>query len=95
MANAKRLAQLMHSKPFTPQQRVVEYVEFAAEFGPISNIDPYGRKLNFIQYFMLDIFVPLICLLILLAYFIYRLCSMVFAKLAAMFRKISKRNKLE
>ncbi|MFH4980137.1 hypothetical protein AB6A40_006846, partial [Gnathostoma spinigerum] len=43
---AKHLAKMIRSKPMTPQERVVKYTEFAAEFGPITNFNPASLTLN-------------------------------------------------
>ncbi|KHN88814.1 UDP-glucuronosyltransferase 1-2, partial [Toxocara canis] len=56
--SAKRLAQMINSKPISARDRVVKYAEFAAEFGPFDNLDSAGVKLNFIQYYLIDIIVP-------------------------------------
>ena len=57
----------------TPTERVVKYAEFAAEFGELNNLVPYGRQLGYIEYFLIDIIIPAILLLLIIAYSFVRL----------------------
>ncbi|MFH4978077.1 hypothetical protein AB6A40_004786 [Gnathostoma spinigerum] len=70
---AKHLAKMIRSKPMTPQERVVKYTEFAAEFGPITNFNPASLTLNVFQFYMLDILIPFIVFALIFLYFIFRL----------------------
>lgn len=64
---------MMAKKPLQPDERVLQYAEFAVEFDVASNLDMYGRYLNFCQFYSLDVFLPLmgvvavICLLAIFA----------------------------
>ena len=49
---------MIRKKPISAVERVVQYAEFAAEFGHIENIDLASTKLNFFQYYLLDILIP-------------------------------------
>jgi len=51
---------MIAKKPFRPEQLLVKWTEFAGEFGSLPELDIYGRQLNFVTYYMLDIFVPLV-----------------------------------
>ncbi|KHJ98601.1 UDP-glucoronosyl and UDP-glucosyl transferase [Oesophagostomum dentatum] len=67
--NAERLSQMLRNQPISPTELLVKHVEFAARlsklyeryqlrifrFGRLPNLDPYGRHLSFIQYYLLDI----------------------------------------
>ncbi|VDD94006.1 unnamed protein product [Enterobius vermicularis] len=68
---AKRLQQLILQKPFSATERLIKYTEHAVVFGHIDNLDLASTKLNFFQYYLLDIIVPLIVLTtIFLRYFV-------------------------
>lgn len=62
------LRSLMTKKPLTPDERVLMYAEFAAEFDVFENLDIYGRRLNFFQYYSLDVVIPILLVLFLLAF---------------------------
>uniref|UniRef100_A0A183D6G5 glucuronosyltransferase n=1 Tax=Gongylonema pulchrum TaxID=637853 RepID=A0A183D6G5_9BILA len=57
---AEQLSRMIAKRPNSAKEQLIRHVEFAAEFGQIPNFDPYGRKMSFISYFMLDIIVPFI-----------------------------------
>ncbi|KHJ82427.1 hypothetical protein OESDEN_17879 [Oesophagostomum dentatum] len=60
--NAKRLASLMVNKPFPVKERLLSTVEFSTHHGKIENLDSYGRNLNTLQYYSIDVGVFLISL---------------------------------
>ncbi|VDO88996.1 unnamed protein product [Heligmosomoides polygyrus] len=53
--SAKRLSEMLLNQPITAKQLLVQHAEFAARFGRLPNLDPYGRQLSFIEYFLIDI----------------------------------------
>ncbi|CAJ0603982.1 unnamed protein product [Cylicocyclus nassatus] len=53
--NAKRLAEMLRKQPISPKELFLRHTEFAAKFGRLPNLDPYGRQLSFIQYYLIDI----------------------------------------
>ena len=55
---------LIKSKPESAEERIVKYSEFAAQFGNDNNLDMEGRNLNFIQFYCLDIVLPVFLILI-------------------------------
>jgi len=59
---------MMQTKPTTSLERVVKYSEFAAEFGRIENLEPYGLHMGYIEYFLIDIIVPAILFILLIGY---------------------------
>ncbi|VDK30594.1 unnamed protein product [Gongylonema pulchrum] len=75
---AERLSRMIAKRPNSATEQLIRHVEFAAEFGQIPNFDPYGRKMSFVSYFMLDIIIPFITILMLvlalLCYACYKLC---------------------
>uniref|UniRef100_A0A0M3IWD4 glucuronosyltransferase n=1 Tax=Ascaris lumbricoides TaxID=6252 RepID=A0A0M3IWD4_ASCLU len=63
--SAKRLAQMIRKKPISARERVIKYTEFAAEFGPFDNLNSAGVRLNFFQYYLIDILLPATLILVL------------------------------
>ncbi|CAJ0594202.1 unnamed protein product [Cylicocyclus nassatus] len=53
--NALKLSQMLRNQPIPPERLLVTHAEFAARFGKLPNLDPYGRHLYMAQYFLLDI----------------------------------------
>ncbi|KIH58118.1 hypothetical protein ANCDUO_11682 [Ancylostoma duodenale] len=53
--NAKRLSEMLVNQPISAKQLLVRHCEFAAIFGRLPNLDPYGRHLSFMQYYLLDV----------------------------------------
>ncbi|VDK45753.1 unnamed protein product [Gongylonema pulchrum] len=76
MLKAKQLARMIARRPNPSREQLIRHVEFAAEFGRIPNFDPYGRKMSFVSYFMLDIIVPFLLLVAMIVlgvlYLLYR-----------------------
>lgn len=70
---AKRLAEMIRKKPMSAKERVVKYTEFAAEFGHVDNLDSAAVKLNFFQYYLLDVIIPIVALLSLTVFLFTRL----------------------
>lgn len=62
--NAQKLAAMIAKKPMKPKELVVKWTEFVAEFKDLSNLDLAGRDFNFIKYYSLDIFIPVIVIAI-------------------------------
>ncbi|KAI6193283.1 UDP-glucuronosyltransferase [Aphelenchoides besseyi] len=67
-ARAKETSEMMQNKPMSPAEAVLRYTEFAARFDVASSLDIYGRRLNVIAFYNLDIFAFLILLVFLLLY---------------------------
>ncbi|CAD6197591.1 unnamed protein product [Caenorhabditis auriculariae] len=53
--NALKLAEMLEKQPNRPKDSFVRHAVFAATFGNMKSLDPYGRQLNFLQYFLIDI----------------------------------------
>ncbi|KHJ85515.1 hypothetical protein OESDEN_14758 [Oesophagostomum dentatum] len=63
--NAVRMAKLMKEKPFSPEERLVEWTTFAVENGVLDVLHVEGSRMNSIVYFNLDViavFIIFICL---------------------------------
>ncbi|KAK6752062.1 hypothetical protein RB195_003469 [Necator americanus] len=66
--NAKRLAEMLLNQPISAKQLVIRHSEFAAKFGRLPNLDPYGRHLSFIQYYLLDVIFVVMSVALLIVY---------------------------
>ncbi|PIO58689.1 hypothetical protein TELCIR_19871, partial [Teladorsagia circumcincta] len=53
--NAKRLSEMLINQPISARQLLIRHSEFAAKFGRLPNLDPYGRHLSMIEYYLIDI----------------------------------------
>lgn len=54
---ANDLSKLLNSSPFSPKELVVKHTEFVGQFGPLTQLDPYIRQLNWFQKTFTDIYV--------------------------------------
>lgn len=79
--NAQRLARMIAKKPMSAEERIVKYAEFAAKFGNDNNLDMYGRHLNFVQYYCLDIIVPVLIIFGLFVCLILKFLSLILRKI--------------
>ncbi|WKY07858.1 hypothetical protein Q1695_007387 [Nippostrongylus brasiliensis] len=53
--NAKRLSEMLLNRPISAKQLLITHCEFAARFGRLPNLDPHGRHLSYMEYFLIDI----------------------------------------
>ncbi|VDD88209.1 unnamed protein product [Enterobius vermicularis] len=83
-----QLAQIIAKKPMSAKERVVKYTNFAAQFGRISNLDNAGRKLNFFQYYLLDVITFLVLLVWLFFYIVILTLKLLIRNICS--RKITK-----
>lgn len=72
-------------KPLKPKEMVVKWTEFVAEFQDLSNLDIAGRDLGFIQYFLIDIFVPVLIAMLIVSYFAIKFVLFVYRKISSVF----------
>ncbi|VDM76109.1 unnamed protein product [Strongylus vulgaris] len=82
--NAKRLSEMLINPPISPKLLLLRHCEFAARFGRLPNLDPYGRQLSFVQYFLIDIAVvaaSVIAIVVFVALLLLRKCLSISAKL--------------
>ncbi|CAB3397357.1 unnamed protein product [Caenorhabditis bovis] len=54
--NAIRIAEMMRNKPFSPEERLVKWTQFAIENGVLEELHVEGSRMNSIVYFNLDVF---------------------------------------
>ncbi|GMR58252.1 hypothetical protein PMAYCL1PPCAC_28447, partial [Pristionchus mayeri] len=63
--SAERISQLLKTRPFSPEERLVKWTEFAITNGVLSHLNVEGARLSTIVYFNLDVIgVALLCLAI-------------------------------
>ncbi|XGW26409.1 hypothetical protein V3C99_007211 [Haemonchus contortus] len=77
--NAKRLAEMLINQPISAKQLFIKHSEFAAKFGRLPNLDPYGRQLSFFQYFLIDIFLVVIAALAVSIYIVVRILRKIYS----------------
>ncbi|GMR49583.1 hypothetical protein PMAYCL1PPCAC_19778 [Pristionchus mayeri] len=56
MEKAKQMAAMLRDRPFSAKENLVRNMEFLAKYGPLRMLDHEGTKLNFIQYYLIDVF---------------------------------------
>ncbi|WKY07833.1 hypothetical protein Q1695_007370 [Nippostrongylus brasiliensis] len=79
--NATRLSEMLLTPPISAKQLLIRHSEFAAKFGRLPNLDPYGRQLSFVEYFLLDVFLAIIAIIVLVVVvtiMIFRKCMSLF-----------------
>ncbi|GMS93938.1 hypothetical protein PENTCL1PPCAC_16113, partial [Pristionchus entomophagus] len=54
--NAKNMASMLKNRPFSAKEKLVRNMEFLAKYGPLRMLDHEGQNLNFIQYYLIDVF---------------------------------------
>ncbi|CAJ0576874.1 unnamed protein product, partial [Mesorhabditis spiculigera] len=72
---AAHISSMLKHAPLKPKDLLLKNVEFVAKFGSLPQLDPHGRQLSFIQYFLLDVLgALLLCALSILTvvYFVLR-----------------------
>ncbi|CAJ0580147.1 unnamed protein product, partial [Mesorhabditis spiculigera] len=52
---AKDLATMLKNAPFKPKELLLRNIEFVGRYGALPQLDPYGRHLSFVEYYLLDI----------------------------------------
>ncbi|KAE9546521.1 hypothetical protein FO519_010267, partial [Halicephalobus sp. NKZ332] len=67
----KMISKMIQSKPMTPEERVVKYAEFAAQFGATDVFQSEGRNLNFIQLYSIDVVGFLVFIIIAVIYLFF------------------------
>uniref|UniRef100_A0AC35U239 Glucuronosyltransferase n=1 Tax=Rhabditophanes sp. KR3021 TaxID=114890 RepID=A0AC35U239_9BILA len=69
---ATRLASMIADRPFTSKEIFLKHVAFAGKYGKLPELDLASRKLTFIQFYLLDIILPVLSGVLLFLYIIYR-----------------------
>uniref|UniRef100_A0A0N5B5A4 glucuronosyltransferase n=1 Tax=Strongyloides papillosus TaxID=174720 RepID=A0A0N5B5A4_STREA len=78
--NAKRTSNLLKNSPLHSVELLTKVVEFTAEFGPFPDLDMASRNMSIIEYYNLDIVVPILAFLLLCVVLFYY-CVSIIAKL--------------
>uniref|UniRef100_A0AC34FSE1 UDP-glucuronosyltransferase n=1 Tax=Panagrolaimus sp. ES5 TaxID=591445 RepID=A0AC34FSE1_9BILA len=66
LKNAKLLSKMIAAKPTKPEERVVKYAEFAAQFGDTGTLQIEGRHQSFIVLYSLDVITFLVTVIVLI-----------------------------
>ncbi|GMT22318.1 hypothetical protein PFISCL1PPCAC_13616, partial [Pristionchus fissidentatus] len=61
---ARAIKQMIADRPFSMKEIFVKNMEFLAKHGPLRQLDHYGRHLNFIQYYLIDVIVFVVIMVI-------------------------------
>ena len=64
---------MIRQKPVSSRERLVSYVEFVLKFGPLDNFDIAGNDLSFIQFYLIDIIVPVLVLILVIVFIVIRI----------------------
>ncbi len=88
--NARRIANLIRDKPYTAERRLIEWTEFVGKYGALPELRVTGQYLDIMQYFCIDIFVPLTMIAILFVYCTIRLFFTILMWSLARFVKLKK-----
>ncbi|VDP08820.1 unnamed protein product [Heligmosomoides polygyrus] len=92
--NVKRLSQMLRKQPVSPAHLLVSWAEFVAEFKTLDNLVPAGNKLNFFQYYSLDVIVFLSSVVAVIVFVLYMLLKFAFLKVCALFTSSAKQKKV-
>ncbi|GMS85944.1 hypothetical protein PENTCL1PPCAC_8119, partial [Pristionchus entomophagus] len=76
LLNAARISKMLANKPFSANEMLIKTVEFAAEFGPSNALRPQSYDMSWIAYHNLDIVVSVVVLILLFAYGIVKVLSL-------------------
>ncbi|RCN49869.1 UDP-glucoronosyl and UDP-glucosyl transferase [Ancylostoma caninum] len=71
--NAVRMSKLMREKPFSAEQRLIQWTTFAVENGVLDVLHVQGSRMNSIVYFNLDVIALVVAALFLLTCIVLRL----------------------
>ncbi|KAF1756712.1 hypothetical protein GCK72_013166 [Caenorhabditis remanei] len=76
--SAERLAEMLNNQPTDPKETLVKHVEFAARFGQLPSMDPYGRHQSYFEYYLLDIISIALLIILTVSYISFRILRCVF-----------------
>lgn len=81
-----RISTLIRTKPFNASERLVRFTEFVLANGGMKELLVEGRKIPFLKYHNLDIFVPLGVAFVFVCWFSLRLLTMLISRIT--FQKV-------
>uniref|UniRef100_A0A0K0F3G1 glucuronosyltransferase n=1 Tax=Strongyloides venezuelensis TaxID=75913 RepID=A0A0K0F3G1_STRVS len=79
--NAKMVSRRLNKRPIGSKSLLIEHVEFAAEFGRLDMLDLASRNMGMIEYYNLDIILPIFFGLLLSVYFLFKTVVKILRKL--------------
>ncbi|VDO24592.1 unnamed protein product [Haemonchus placei] len=88
--NVKRLSLMVQKKPVNPEHLLVKWTEFVAEFRTLDNLVPAGTKLNFIQYYSIDVIGTLLLIVITFLFIVYKTVKLLVLKCCCRSKKAKK-----
>uniref|UniRef100_A0A1I7Y4G3 glucuronosyltransferase n=1 Tax=Steinernema glaseri TaxID=37863 RepID=A0A1I7Y4G3_9BILA len=86
-AAVERMQRMVKKKPIQPEELLLGWTEFLAEFKTLPNLVPYGTKLGLIHYHNIDVMAVLATIVLLLLTVLYALLKMVFRVGKCLLRK--------
>lgn len=70
--NIKKLSEKVLHRPFSAEETLIKWTEFLAEYKDLSQMNPAGNDLNFIEYHNLDVFWTLGFIFFFICYVFYK-----------------------
>lgn len=89
---AKQLKAMIRAKPVKPEQLLVRWTEFAAEFGMLENLQPFGTRLGFVQYYQIDV---VLFLVLIAAAVLWLLVKLILLPVRLAIRRLGRESKLK
>ncbi|EGT30689.1 CBN-UGT-49 protein [Caenorhabditis brenneri] len=71
--NAVRIAKMMREKPFSPEERLTKWTQFAIDHGVLEEFHVEGSRLNFLVYYNLDVIGVALAILLFVLYVVLRI----------------------
>ncbi|GMS92049.1 hypothetical protein PENTCL1PPCAC_14224, partial [Pristionchus entomophagus] len=88
---ARATGEMIRNRPFSPRETFVRNMEFMARYGPLRMLDHYGKNLNFVQYYLLDVFAFLLSIVV----FVGITCYWTFRKTFMFCRNLVRKSKTD
>lgn len=79
--SARKLSEMIRSKPVSPRERLIRNTEFVLKFGPADSFSVAGVELNFFQYFLIDVLTAVMAVLFVFCYILLRVVLYVISRL--------------
>ncbi|VDM38517.1 unnamed protein product [Toxocara canis] len=91
--NVQRLLAMIRAKPVRPDEQLVKWTEFVAEFKTLPNLVPYGIQLGLIQYYCIDVIAFLTAIVFCISFITVCTTRLVYRKLCLRHHKIASEKK--